>query len=512
MITAICPNPNCGQMITVEDRYVGRKISCFVCRQPFQVEVVPTFDSHGPDPEGTGTPWLFGESPTSRPSATAPLGGLVGPVGGLGPPRRQLVNAPTGPTKPPPLPPRPGAGRGLRAAPTAVSLASLLVTVGCAVGIVLLLSPQRSETKPIDPDGPPPAAIERWAAITVESRGARLVVIDARRTPGNPELTLVHATSRDWKLGEVPADGTRPPSFDELEKILDQYSKGLKLNEVPENNRLVACNEAVLAPTGDKTTPATREKLKGWVQAAVKKTLDREVDVVAAAQEAEYGARGCIPPTPAVRMQSVALDIGNGSTKYGYFDTPTDFKGDKFKTGVGAAHTEITALAKVKKLDFALAAQDWKPTNDEALRKVADNVPPLRNHARYYLLGGAPWVVTVLSHPEEFAKPIDARAVDIRLSTVDIDGVLRLIESKKDFDGVKAAVLEKVPAAGRDQLGVELSQIGRVFQMEQMLAGATLLKSIADTCNFGSKEVRFYTRSLHAWPVGYILVKGKFEQ
>jgi hypothetical protein len=497
MINAVCPNSRCSRSLPVESRFLGRKITCPHCQQAFLVETAPSPQSTSADPEATTTPWLPGsEPPGTVPRAPAPAA------------RRTTPPAPAA-GGPPPLPPLSG-GRALRTGPLVVSVLSLLVTLSSCIGIVnLVRSPEdgvAGEGAPVAP-GPPP--VERWAAITIESGGVRLVVIDAKKTPGNPDLILVHATNRDWNLRNLPPGvPTRPEHFDELERILGKFNEEFATNNVPADHRLVACNGGVLSAGGD----AGREKIKGWVQESVRKALGREVEFVDTAAEAEYGARGSIPPTTAVRARSVTLDMGNSATKYGYFDTPTTFKGDALKLGMRDATSGITAVASAKKISFATAAREWKATADREVRKVADGTPQLMNHERYYLLGGTPWVVTVIAHPEEFAKPVDARAVDIRLSPVDIEGALRLIEEKNDVPALTAAVATKVPAGpARENLEAELTGFNR-FNLQQLLAGATLLKSISDGCNFSGKEVRFYTRSLHAWPVGYILVKGKFEQ
>ena len=121
-------------------------------------------------------------------------------------------------------------------------------------------------------------------------------------------------------------------------------------------------------------------------------------------------ARGSVPPVVDVRMKSISMDIGSSATRYGYFDNPKTFRGNEFKSGAKTAQTEITAMTKGKPTKtFRTAAADWKKVHDEAVRKLANDTPPLKNHERYYLLGGTPWVITVLSHPQDFGKAPDER-------------------------------------------------------------------------------------------------------
>lgn len=471
MTTAVCPNPLCAAPLPVDERSAGGRVTCPRCRQA--VEVAATASTAVSNLEETATPWLPG---SALPSAV--------------PTRRG----------PPPLPPR---RTRLRPLPLAVSAVSVLVILFSLVGIIKQFGSKTDDAPP-----PPAATPERWAAITIESFGVRLVVIDCTRTSGTAELTLVHATNRDWQLGKLPpALTTRPAAFDELDRVLAPYSDDLARYNVPPERRLVACNSGVVPTDGP-----SRDKLLGWVQESVRKTLNLDVEAVNAGQEAEYGARGSIPLDAPTRMQAVSLDMGGSSTKYGYFDTYKTFKGAKFDIGASGAEARISDLAKAKRLTFANAAKEWKVTADDEVRKLASSTPPLANYPKCYLLGGAPWAVTVIAHPVEFAKPLDARAVNVRLTPYDIEAARDLVERAPNFAALQQSVLAKLPpGTDRVPLEVELNQISRAFSLQRVLAGATLLKSFADACDFAGKDVRFYTRSLHAWPVGYILVKGKFE-
>lgn len=472
MTTAVCPNPSCAAPLPLDDRSAGGRVTCPRCRQSF--EVAATASTAVGNLEETVTPWLPGSAPPSE------------------------VPARRGP---PPLPPR--TKPKLRPIPLAVSAVSVLVILLSLIGTVKQFGSKKEETV-----APPQATPERWAAVTIESFGVRLVVIDCVRTSGTAELTLVHATNRDWQLGKLPPDpAARPATFDELERVLAPYYDALAQYNVPPERRLVACNSGVVPADGP-----SRDKLLGWVQGSVRKALNLDVDAVSAGQEAEYGARGSIPLDAPTRMQSVSLDMGGSSTKYGYFDTYKTFKGAKFDVGASGAEARIADLARSKKVSFANAAKDWKATADDEVRKLASSTPPLANYPKCYLLGGAPWAVTVIAHPAEFARPVDSRAVNVRLTPYDIETARDLVERAPNFAALQQSVLAKLPpGTDRVPLEVELNQISRAFSLQRVLAGATLLKSFADACDFAGKDVRFYTRSLHAWPVGYILVKGKFE-
>lgn len=488
--------------------------------------------NEAPKPLGALIPWidptvalvvgkLMSKDPAERYQTPLEVAGVLRP---FCPRPRDAAEAPKVdvPPEPPALPsppvdaapPPPVGGERPRRRPRVVvsctvALALLFGTIALgAVGWFQIVRPT-SISRGLPPDGvQEDRRTERWAAVTIESFGVRLVVLDCQRTAGEPKLTVVHATNRDWNLGFLPAEPTgRPAAFDELERVLDGLKSDLDSRGVPAERRLVACGSGVVPAGGPN-----REKLKGWVQEAVARSLRADVEAVSPDAEAEYAARGSIPPDPATRSQSALLDMGAARTRYGYFGTGSRYEGGSFEIGVRTAETDIAALAKNKRIAFASAAADWRATANDLVGSHIGRAPELRNRSRYYLLGGAPWAVAVLSHPKEFAKPADERPVSIPLKPADVAVAHRLVEESPNTEALHAAVLSSVaPDRDRTLLEAELAQISKAFAPQRLLAGAALLRSFSDVCEFQNKEARFITRGLHAWPIGYILVRGRFE-
>ncbi|MBA4064255.1 MAG: hypothetical protein C0501_11175 [Isosphaera sp.] len=497
MISVVCPNPSCRRPLRVDDRSAGQAVECVYCQCRFEVDLLPDETTSGAAAVG-GT--LSSPGPGRHPTT------VDWPVG------QYLDEAvPRRPGDPPPLPPRAdAAGSGLRVGPLLVSIVSVAVIAGSLAGIISLLRPA--------PEGPGPApagAAERWAAVAVESSGVRLVIVDVSRTADGREvagLTVDTKKNRDWG-GFAPPKGAGPKvppePLAELERILAKYAEEVKARNVPPARFLVASNGKVLRPFAGADQAEAEQALR----AAVRKGTGQDLDVVNPQDEIAHAARGAIAHKH--RTVSALFDIGRGATGHGYFDTTTSFRGAELKDGLTACEKEIAAHAAKEKVPFPAAADACRRALAERVGAAATSTPALRNSSRYYLFGGSAWALAVVTHPEAFVPDPDARAAEVRIAPGDVDRYLALVRSAGSFAEVKKDALDRrPPGTPPDHLDAELSAVGRQFNVQQLVAGGTLLKALSDECQLAGpdKVVNFYINSLHAWPVGYILTRGGFEK
>src|SRR5579883_4613 len=534
MIQAQCPNPACNRLLRMDEKLIGKRVKCIYCEQPFRVEAVT------PAPEASAV-----ASPDAVPQAL-PLDDVAlstsGPVAGNAfeggrptasgstasvrvltsvavpahlapapeppaPENSEQDSESPSPVEPPPLPRRPRKDKeveaGLRIGPSLISLLSVVIIIGSAATIVsLLLKPK----VPVQSE----VQSERWAAITIESRGVRLVIVDITHTSTGDNIVPVHLDNVDWELfKEPPATFPKNPPSDsmaKLEKILRDYDKTLSEQEVPTEYRLVACNTGALRPMKDVIR---EQEVMDWLQATTQKVMNTKLEYVDPEFEAQFGVRASIPLDK--RGNSVCMDIGSGSTRYGYFNKD-HFQGDAFEYGTKKAMSDINAIVKKEGTPFSTAAMKWQPKIAADTGKLANQVSQLKNCDNYYLLGGTPWFVAVLTQPTAFVPAPHDRAINVEIELADIDPTLKLV-AENNFDVVKKNVLAKVPPGmSTKYLQEELTRIGQIFSQEQLIAGITLFQGLAKGCNFDSKKIQFFVRSLYAWPIGYIIWKSEYEK
>jgi hypothetical protein len=488
MINVVCPNPDCGRTLRMSEKFVGKKVGCVHCAQPFLVEEAPLLEQVTSDlaPQATTTVDLLGASGATQ-AASASLLPLPDPEEAR---------------RPPPLPLQPReVGAGLLIAPLLVSLLSIAVTVGSLGGIAWLLRGKPAVT-PEEPG-------ERWAAISIESKGVRLLIVDAKRGDGNPSFLPREMVNRDWSAAmpkPLPVDP--PQEVANLGTILTGMNELLDRYDVPREHRLIGCTNGLLKDVEERD----RQRAQKWLAGAVWDKLGLKLEVIDAGLEAEYGARASIARKH--RTTSLYLDVGTNGTKYGYFEDAANFRGASDKLGGKLAVAEIDALRKAGKAGVAEAAEKWKPTGDNAVTALTLKTPKLKNAERYYLGGGAAWATAVLTHPDSFRPAENQRPVLVEpLTAADIDEALKLAKAHETGDALKLAVLAKAPSP-HGHLSEELDRINNQFTPEQLVARITLLKCFADACGFGGerKQAVFFTGGLYSWPLGHIAVKGGFEK
>lgn len=523
MINVKCPNPNCAKRdrtLRLDEKFIGKRVKCIYCSFAFQVDAeqqpqppilkamtVPNSSdpaasmtpmindrtgSQAAAPQAAGSSQTFGAGDTHSGSA---MPTIVVPLS-----LPEPLELPA--REPPPLPVRRKASGG------GVRVESLVVSLMSATAIMVSLALILLKVRGLDDRAPTPQSPERerWGAITIESGGVRIIIVDGEHGD-EPKFYPKLAASREWSVTKLQ----NPQEEARLKTILTDMNDLFIKYEVPKSRRLVAHTDKLL-------NAAPSEEIKGKyqrsIEAVVKETLNLKLKVIGAEREAEFGARGIIRSMKN-RTKAIFLDLGGGSAKFGYFHSEKDFRPGSSDLGVNRAVNEIKDKAKAQGVSFSVAARLWKPKGSDAeIRELIAKTPQLRDGEHYHLLGGTCWAVSVLTKPDSFLPAPDDREANVDLTAADIAEARALAEQHTTIDELKAAVLTKVRGDGDLQhLEEELRRVGKDFPYERLLAGVTILKSYADECQLkNKKKVQFFTRSMHAWPLGFIAIEGKFEK
>ncbi len=231
-----------------------------------------------------------------------------------------------------------------------------------------------------------------------------------------------------------------------------------------------------------------------------------QIEYITPEQEATLVFRGIVP---ARRLQQVVLlDIGSGNSKGAYLD------------GAGAADFAVFAVPLGTKVfaeeinkakgdrTFTAAAE---PVRTELLApKIHTQIrdlPGLQNRSRIYLAGGTPWALATLTHPEHVGPAADGTETSwVRLSADDVRNYCERAASDP------ASLLKPDYSATRKEnralAEAEVAKVAKVFNQDQLLAGAMILKTFMEEMRFDSSKVLFFSkRALYAWPQGYVLDK-----
>lgn len=225
-----------------------------------------------------------------------------------------------------------------------------------------------------------------------------------------------------------------------------------------------------------------------------------KMDFITPEMEARYEFQGIVPRG---RYPEVVLvDIGSGNTKGGYVEKLTpELKIAIFNIALGTK-TYAQEINKARG-DGAFRVTAEVLRKEKLIPLIAEPVqqfPGLQNSPRLYLAGGICWAMATLLHPN---------SVDSAWTTLTKDEIKSFCDRAMSnprqlltpsFDKVDAKVLDKV----KD----ETARIGKVFNEDQLMAGAQILITFLDRIHYQEKKAIFFARrGLYAWPAGYVLEK-----
>lgn len=254
--------------------------------------------------------------------------------------------------------------------------------------------------------------------------------------------------------------------------------------------------------------------------------------VISAEDEASLTFDGVANVEKCYRRSQVALiDVGSSNTKGAYLNYDPDAPNCTW-ANLGLQHVTFQIPWGTVTLERKIAASAHGEAAfrtgletfiaDEiatyltvTVARDGDNKGGFRTRSRVYLAGGIPYTLATFAHPED-------RGPDVRLSADDIDdfyadlkdrpacvtGFLDASLSRKDCR-LKSRLARIDDPQTRKDVTAEMSDIVRnIFTtQDQLLAGAGLLKAIADQWDFKDRRIFFMRQSRHSWMLGYLLQK-----
>lgn len=232
------------------------------------------------------------------------------------------------------------------------------------------------------------------------------------------------------------------------------------------------------------------------------------IEYIDAEKEAALVFRGIVSPR---RLgQVVTLDIGSGNSKGAYVEKSkpeVKFTTYSIPWGTKTYAQEINKGRKDGSQFMVVADPLRKELILPAVQSAVRDFPGMQNLRRVYLAGGTPWAMATLIHPEEIGADRKGRESSwVKISVEDITKYYT--KATTDPAALLQPDLSGVSKENRQKAEDEVARVGKVFNHDQLTAGAQILKTFADEMHFDKKDaIYFARRALYAWPQGYILEK-----
>jgi exopolyphosphatase/pppGpp-phosphohydrolase len=347
--------------------------------------------------------------------------------------------------------------------------------------------------------GVEPARASIHGGIEIGGKGIKATAVDVTPGPDGSEVKILMEVTQSHTLPAGLAASGRfdPQTLKEVAAAVAKFAdKMQKDHKVPKDSIYVVGSSGLFSAV-EKNKEAVENNRKALTE-AVQTASGQMMTFIDVQREAELLIAGVIP----VKHLDAALllDIGGGNTKGGFR------KEDKTYITFGIPYGSVTLadlIAKrADKEPFAEVAETVRVrTLTPELRKALEGKPGFSNRERIYLSGGAVWALV------SFVRPSD-RGSYVAVSNADIDAYEKmLLKTPGSYPVPDLSLIGD--AAVREAAQKEIEQVKKVYKPEQLLAGAEILKALAEEFDFSKdKKVRFSRHAYLGWILAYIKEKG----
>lgn len=339
---------------------------------------------------------------------------------------------------------------------------------------------------------------ERTFAATAESAGERFGVIEIGSSGVKPSIIrIVGADEPDIETIEsLPTEETNAFDPQNATRVAQQVKKNMADMAAKgiAANRLIVVGSSGVADSADARTA---------VRDAVKQETGLDLAFVSVDKEVEYTFDGVVnlKRLKHRRTQVALVDIGSGNTKGGFLvASPTG--GEQFQIFSMPLATKTFAKLVQKEMkdeEFAIVARRLAESNVRPMVRamIAQAGPILAQRNRVYLNGGLAWAVASTQNPLNTDRyvPLSKAAIDrfCKLAVTDQKALFEV-----DTTGITNPTHKKLISGDLTRLSS-----GKVFQPDEYVAGAELLRVIAEEMHLADKILFFPRPGRIAWVIGY---------
>ena len=344
----------------------------------------------------------------------------------------------------------------------------------------------------------PAARADIHGGIEIGAKGVKATVVDVTGgADGYDVKVLMSGTQNTTLVADLASSGRFGAGAlqDTAAAVANFAARMQKEHNVPPERLYVVGSSGLFSALAGKKDAIKINQ--DALAAAVRDACGLKMTFIDVDREVDLSIAGTIPPRDL--GDALLLDVGGGNTKGGFRDPGHDC----VTVSIPYGSVTFTDLVK-KRSDKGTFAESAAALREEvlapALKKSAEGKPGLRQRPRVYLSGGASWALATLVRPGD-------RADYVALTADDVDAYRKLLRATPG--AFPAPELSAIPdAAVREAARKEIEQVKGVFQPEQLVAGAEILKALSDEFGFKDRKVSFVRHAQVAWIVAYVAEKA----
>ena len=294
-------------------------------------------------------------------------------------------------------------------------------------------------------------------------------------------------TDDNWNVIEVAKDGIIPDAKIQqaVRAVRSQVSWMAKQSPNPEQITIAIAGSSSMSRFSN--LDALRTALNSATQA-----LNPHIEFIDSREELLYDVIGVVPDER--RFNAILLDIGSANGRFGYLDTGREnliIQNYELRYGTKTLDQRVRSLRQPGQNYTSVLDQVLLNDIDASVGKVVQR-NAIRKRKFIYLTGGISWALTAFVHPESAEEPY------VSLSREDIDRFFQMMaRAENAYPDVD---LGSVPGVALRSAQKDLADVKKNFTPSQLLAGAGLLKHLADDQLFAGKDI-FFARN-RGWSLG----------
>ncbi len=329
-----------------------------------------------------------------------------------------------------------------------------------------------------------PQSAERFGGIEIGAKGVKATVVEVVPSTGTLPKTIMNS---DYISNTTLAEGvvkTKKFSSAAIQETAEEAGKFAR--RIREEFKVPSDRIRVVGSSGLPKEATNRDDLINAVRAA---TGLAPMTFLDPPEEVKLTILG-LPLTEAERGESLLVDVGSGNTKGGLLGRDNRFVYFTVPLGSVTYANRVTQNAPGK--PFAQMAAQLRPSLVESpLAEQVRSHPELARRGTVFLVGGAPYALTTILHPEA------VREKRVVLTTKDIEDYERLLQNSREVPKPNLASIRdpETRAAAED----EWRNVRDHFKVENLIAGAELLTALSSTLEFSGKQLIFDRSAITAW-------------
>ena len=322
---------------------------------------------------------------------------------------------------------------------------------------------------------------EIFAGIDVGAKGVKLTILGVSVSA---KKGLVYNLKKSMSINTEPSALSAAAIKETAAAVKDLVDTASTRNAVQADRVFIVMSSGLKQAT-DKA-PGKEAELMAAIRESLKNPSQR-IDIVAAEDEAKYGALAMIAPE--LHLSSSFMDIGGGNVKGGYLLNRSKFEAVNFPYGTKA----FGKIVKTKYPDadirgyIAGVNSEIVPIREEIAIEMNRKVG-LKNRKNVYLLGGITFVMNTLLHPERAAmigRPVEITVEDAKkFKDMAMNNYEELIapDYSKIIDPITKQIAE-------DDVKLITTKL---YNNQDIIAGATVLETLMKEYARDGVQKRFY--------------------